>query len=122
MTSILMYGRDADVLETRARVLEQAGHRVRTVASLDALERMLSTEQADLLVLCHSISMEECGRSIALTIPWPQTKSLILTAGLKGYYTQIEGPVLDIMDGPANLVSTVGKLVHSESKAHTHIY
>jgi DNA-binding response OmpR family regulator len=122
MTSILIYGRDANLLETRAQVLEQAGHRVRTVASLDALHRMLSTEQADLLILCHSLSMEDCGRSIALTIRWPQTKSLILTVGLKGYDAQIEGLVLDMMNGPTKLVSAVGKLVHPESKAHTHIY
>ena len=122
MTSIVMYGRDARLLETRAWVLENAGHRVRTVSSLDALERMLPTEQTNLLVLCHTLSMEDCGRAIALTHPWPRTKSLILTAGAKGCHAQIMGAALDTMDGPAQLVSTVGKLVHPESQTHAHVY
>jgi hypothetical protein len=88
VSSILMYGRDARLLETQAWVLERAGHRGRTVSTFDDLEHLLSTEETDLLVLCHSLSMEECGRSIALTIPWPRTKSLILIAGPKGCHAQ----------------------------------
>ena len=122
MTSILMYGRDAHLLETRAWVLEQAGHRVRTALNLDTLKRMLSAEHTDLLVLCHSLSMEECGRSIAFTVPWPRTKSLILTAGPKGCHDQIMGAVIDTMDGPAKLVSVVRELVHPESQTHAHVY
>jgi len=122
MTSILIFGHDALLLETRSRLLEQTGYQVCRVANFDDLERILAAGQIDLLVLCHSLSMEECERSIALTFAWPQMKSLILTAGPKGYADQITGAVLDAMDGPAKLLSTVGKLVESESKAHTHIY
>ncbi len=92
------------------------------VTSLDALERILSTEQTDLLVLCHSLSMEECGRSIALTLPWPRIRSLILTVGPESGHALFPGTILDAMDGPAKLVSIVGKLVQSESKVNAQIY
>ena len=117
-----MYGREATLLDTRAKVLETAGHRVRTASSLERLQRLLTIDPPDLLLLCHTLSMEECGRAIALTIPWPRTISLALTTGQRGCHAQMLGAVLDTMDGPAKLISTVGKLVETASLAHTHLY
>ena len=122
MTSILMYGRDAHLLETRAWVLERAGYRVRTALNLDTLRLMLVTGQTDLLILCHSLSTEDCGGAIALTTPYPKVKSLILTAGERGCHAHLLAAVLDTMDGPEKLVSMVGNLTQPESQPHTRVY
>jgi DNA-binding NtrC family response regulator len=111
MTSILMFGRDIRLLETRAWVLETAGYKVRTVSSVEALDQVLASESIDLLVLCHSLSTEQCNQTLILTKDLPKVKILLLTTGERGCNSQIQEAIFDITNGPAPFLSTVGKLV-----------
>lgn len=55
----LIYGRDAQLLETRGWVLERAGMSVSTATKLAQVEHFLTTEQVDLFILCHTLTPEE---------------------------------------------------------------
>ena len=121
--SILMYGRDAQLLETRRMVLETSGHKVRTTMDLSEIDRIAAFQNFDLLILCHSLSMEQCGRALALAHSrWPSVESLILTAGAAGCTTPLTERVLDAMQGPAKLISTVGQIAKSEASLPAHAY
>jgi hypothetical protein len=59
--------------------------------------------------------MEESGRALALPhTRWPQIQSLVLIAGDHGGHYQMLTAVLDAMEGPAKLVSTVARLTHAQ--------
>ena len=57
--SVLIYGRDAQLLETRRWVLEHAGMKVTTTTDLGEMESILVNEAIDLFILCHTLSPEE---------------------------------------------------------------
>ncbi len=62
---ILLYGNDDYLLETRQLVLERVGF-IRTVSSFLALHEIISTRNIDILILCHSLSREECEHALAV--------------------------------------------------------
>jgi DNA-binding response OmpR family regulator len=82
--SILLFGRNTRLLETRKMVLESVGYRVYLASDLSTASYMLREAEIDLLILCHSLPMEERGRALAVTYHWPMMRSLVLTAGEDG--------------------------------------
>lgn len=91
--------------------------------NLDSLRLMSGTEHTDLLILCHSLSMEECGPAIALTNSWPNVKSLILSAGTCGCHRQITTAALDTYEGTGKASFNRWE-AHpaSEAGSYPHIY
>jgi hypothetical protein len=72
--SILVYGRDTCLLQTRGLVLQQAGYRVAVVQ--DWFETH-AHKTIDLVILCHSLTAQQ--RREALVAPsdqWPTAKKL----------------------------------------------
>ena len=112
-TSILIYGRDAVLLETRRMILEGSGYSVTIALDLNVVQQTIHLQRIDLLLLCHSLSMDECARAIALSASNPLMKNLILIAGDNGCRSQMASQVLDAMEGPARLVSTVKAIADS---------
>lgn len=123
--SVLMYGHDARLLESRKWVLQSCGYRVLSVRHLAALNRVPVTPPIDLLVFCYTLSSKECENAIAhAKLRWPNVKELAL---LRFNATRDSSPVLSdvqkALDAPAPLVSTVGQLVgHVSSSSYSHIY
>ncbi len=142
LNEIALYGRDLPLLERRRRVLERSGYNVSVATEWSSLERLMSSATIDLLLLCHTLSMEDCGRAITLAHRGsPEARCLILTAGssLAGGRVRARRrlDVLRVMEGaapdaaampaafptsmpaamPANLLSTVWKLVCVEPDA-----
>ena len=110
--SILVYGRDPRLLETRRWVLEKDGARVWTATRLAQFDLVDSDESLAILILCHSLSTEECGPAIALAESrWPRIKSLTLIAGQDGCEPGLADQVTDATRGPAHLLRAVEKLV-----------
>ena len=108
--SILLYGRDDRLLESRQWVLERAGYRVRATTQFAVLDEMTLIAPVDLLLLCHTVPSEDCGA--ALTIAYlrcSHLRSLVLTAGDQQCST-IADAVLDAREGPKKLVSTIGEI------------
>ena len=104
---ILIYGRDAHLLDTRGWVLEQAGYRVLRVSSLFQAQQAAEFEDARVLILCHSLSGADCQAAVEMAeAVATQTIVLTLTAG-KAAYTE---PSMSAFDGPRRLIEEVGKL------------
>lgn len=106
--SILLFGHNARLLETRKMVLEPERHRVYMAVELSTAKRVLREKHVDLLILCHSLSMEERGRALTLPYRWPMMRSLVLTAGDGGCPDNLLTEVIDALDGPAKVGSTAG--------------
>jgi hypothetical protein len=110
--SILMYGRDAQLLDTRRWVLEQAGYWVSQTTELSSLVRLVPLEHVNLLILCHTLSMEDCGRALALVqTRWPEVQTITLVAGNSGCRLVNSSYSVDSREGPARLINTVAALV-----------
>jgi DNA-binding response OmpR family regulator len=114
-TAILIYGNDPQLLKTRQWVLEVYGYEVWAASNFSKVQRTIEVNRIDLLMLCHSLSSEECGRAIAIPKPlWPGMKSMVLTAAFLDRHSQLSIRIFDTMDGPAKLVATVKKLIHRD--------
>ena len=113
--SLLIYGHDAILLATRRWVLEACGYQVWVAPELADVDRIGGMGRIDLLVLCHSLSAEDCGCARALIeTRWPRVKVLILAADSSCSARRLD-TVLTASDGPGKLVSTVEKLVGVET-------
>ena len=112
---ILVYGRDPHLLETRRRLLELSGARVGIATDISDIVQLDPAEQIDLIVLCHSLSREQCDRALEIAHRrWPQVQILVLTSGECGCHAEYADQVADISEGPAYLLNTVANLVRSQ--------
>ncbi len=121
--AILMYGRDPQLIDTRRMVLERSGYKVLTTMNLAEIDRITAQSSLDLLILCYTLSMAECDRALASAHSQrPAIKSLVLVAGGSGCSSaqQVDG-VFDAMEGPARLISTVGRLVSTPGSTRKHV-
>jgi hypothetical protein len=119
--SILLFGINARLLEARKSLLQSVGYRVYVASNLSAVSHMLREKEVDLLILCHSLSMEDRGRALAFTYRWPMMRSLVLTAEDDGCRDDLLTAVRDAVGGPAELASTAGKFFHVESRTEVHV-
>lgn len=123
--SVLIYGHDARLLESRKWVLQSCGYRALSVPTLAALSRVPLTPPINLLVLCYTLSPRECESAIAhATLRWPNVKELAL---LRHNAARDSATVLSniqkTFDARDPLLSMVGQLVgHSTSSSYSHIY
>jgi len=110
--SILIYGHDSSLLETRRLVLQHAGFQAGTVMTLEEVRKILVHRPGVLPILCYSLSAEECGQALALIHSLkPARKSLILTAGIPICGWGEEDELLSSFKGPRALVAMVERLV-----------
>src|SRR6185437_14371940 len=77
--SVLMYGHDARLLDSRKWVLQSCGYRALSVRHLSALNRVPLTPPINLLVLCYTLTQKECENAIAhAKLRWANVKELAL--------------------------------------------
>jgi hypothetical protein len=120
--SILVYGRDPRLLETRRWVLEHSGARVWMATELSDFDQIAAGKSIDLVILCHSLSMEDCGRALALAnTRWPQAQSLVLISEPSDCFPGFSDGVADAGRGPAFLLQTVAKLIGNEHAFAPHV-
>jgi hypothetical protein len=112
--SILLYGRDEHLLATRQWVLQSRGYRVLTLVDLSAFAAIPQDPPIRLVLLCHSLSEDECEAAMLLAeARWPGIQSLTLGAEAGRAPSGLLGQLLHTMDGPAKLVAMVGQLMGS---------
>ncbi len=108
--SVLVFGRDSQLVHTRSLILEKAGFHVRTAASLPDIHQLLSEPSMDVMLLCHSLSTAECDEALTMTQErWPQIQTISLISGSSGCNSQPTDSVLNASDGPAKLIQEVCK-------------
>ena len=123
--SVLIYGHEARLLESRKWVLQSCGYRALSVRSIAALNKVPLTPPINLLVLCYTLTPKECESAIAhAKLRWPNVKELAL---VRHNAARESAPVFThvrmAFDAPDPLVSMVGQLVgHSTSSSYSHIY
>jgi hypothetical protein len=122
--SIVMYGHDARLLETRKWVLHSLGYPVQTVQRLSDLNRIPATPPVALLVLCHTLTPKECQDAIArASSRWPGVQKLALVRESSKAPCDVVGKVLQTLDIPARMLTTVRELVGCVgSSTYSHIY
>lgn len=100
-------------------ILASKGYRVIAASSIVEMEHIDSADQVDLLMLCHTLTLEECGRAIAVVQSrWPKAKSLFLTSGRFGCHQDLTGEFFDSMEGPEKLVTAVSRLLPMAEVEH----
>ena len=115
---ILLYGHDQHLLETRRWVLERSGYDIWTACSLLALNETISTRKTDILILCHSLSSEECERAVEVAHRHlPEIKTVVLTANNTDCSAGEADNVLDTAEGPQGLVAAVQQLMIGQESA-----
>jgi hypothetical protein len=115
--SILLYGHDLALLETRRLVLLRTGCSVWTASNLAAMEKTCASLPITLLVLCHTLSQQECERALELARRHRrELKSMVVTAGTYSPACSTEEMALDLFAGPAMLVATVRGLLESRQE------
>jgi hypothetical protein len=108
-STVLMYGTDAFLLETRRLVLTSTGYLVSCVLSLSDLEHFLRFRHPHLVVLCHSLSpeaQEQACRIVRRTSP--ESRTLLLST-YDGTMPK-DGAVVNCFEGPARLISAMAEL------------
>jgi DNA-binding NtrC family response regulator len=111
LPSILIYGRDPSLLDTRRWVLERAGYRVLTAQNLAETEHSVATEPISLFLLCHSLSPQDCEVAFARADKiQPEMKRLLITANTPVCAHRDQDRLLSAFDGPKALVATVHEM------------
>lgn len=78
--SILLFGQDTRLVDTRRWVLEKAGFQLHTALSLTDLDWMAEQHQIDLFILCDSLSSELRLQALeVIRYRWPLSQRLVLT-------------------------------------------
>lgn len=122
--SIVLFGHDARILDSRKWALHGLGYRVLSVMNLADLDRIPATPAIDLLVLCHTLSAKESAQAVAqASARWPSIKKLALVRDTAKRSSRILGQVRQTLDGPSRLLSTVSELVgYAGSSSCSHTY
>lgn len=112
LPNLLICGLDPLLLDTRRLILERCGYQVWCASNLVNARQIIQSRRVDLLILCHSLSTDECDQLRAIaSIHSPQTKILTLSAGFKGCRGEMISQIFDTSDGPAKLLSVVEQLL-----------
>lgn len=112
--SILMFGQDARLVETRHWVLEQSGFRLRSVLRLPELAEAALHQPFELFILCDSLTADTRTQAVDLIrTEWPAAKLLVLVSTAS--HEDLEAPAIlfTAMDGPYKLVATIKTLLAS---------
>ena len=108
---VVCLGRDPQLLRTRLQVLVKTYDAVE-VSSVEELGELPAEPAFDLVLLCHSLSWEECRASVQIAEQrWPEAKILALTTG--GFQTPYEraDAVVASLQGPVVLLKAIDQLI-----------
>lgn len=111
LSSVLIFGRDTSLLDTRALILARAGYLVLTAT--DALEanRILASQPIHLLILCHTLADEERRNVLSVAhASQPALRTLALVANAAHYAADSPEAILSTLDGPRTLLAAVHEL------------
>ena len=108
---VVCSGRDLPLLRTRLQVLVKSYDAIE-VSSVRQLAELPGEPAIDLVLLCHSLSPEECSASAEIVRErWPAAKMLALTTGgFRTPYERADAVVLGLQ-GPVVLLQAMDRLI-----------
>jgi len=108
LASVLVFGRDFQLVHTRSLILEKAGFHVRTASSLPDIQQLLPEPTIDVMLLCHSLSSHDCTEALNIAHDrWPNIQTIALVSGSSNCGSASTDAVMEATDGPAKLISAV---------------
>ncbi len=115
-TDVLLYGRDASLLATRQLLLENHGYPTSATTELADVERILSQEHVKLLILGHTLSLEDIGRVLAVSESLrPAIKYLYLINWKSSQDPGSSAETFNVSKGPAQFIARVQRILSSPS-------
>lgn len=110
---ILLYGRDSDLLQTRGGVLESAGFQVCVATKLLDIDACFISGRIDAMILCHTLSGEECRQALGMARRRNSGIKAILLAGNRSTLSEQElyDGIFEAFQGPGALIATVGRVL-----------
>jgi DNA-binding NtrC family response regulator len=109
--SVLIYGRDPSLLESRRQILRHGGYRVVAISQMTEFGQLQATE-FQVLVLCHTPSPEDQQEAIAVSHKAnPALRTLIMTAYTPEFLPGAMTSFLSPFDGPKELIFQVRRAV-----------
>jgi hypothetical protein len=117
MFRILSVGNDPCLLATRAAVLRYTGAEVDSADARSAC-RVVILRRYDLLILCHSVSMEDASDLKHMCRSyWPESRTLLLGADIRRDAKPIDcDSTLRSLEGPVALIREVSGWMHCAAK------
>ena len=120
MHCILACGRDQSLLDTRRMVLESAGYRVRVATEAEAAIKILLDEPIALMVLCHTLSSQDCLTVLAALHSYhPEARVVALQSNKAPCEANGMVQVVSVFDGPGKMLLKVQELMNTRSSAKT---
>lgn len=114
--TILVYGREPGLLETRSWVLQVAGFRVASAGDLQEAQVIAEGRDFDLLLLCHTLSMDECRAALAWADTLPHMKRMVLTATRVPPAELWDEQVLSQTVAARELIASIHRLLPAEQR------
>jgi hypothetical protein len=112
--SVVCFSHDSSLLMSRVWLMEKMGCRVIPVTSETEFRETLHTYPVGLVVLCQSLTSEECRKADAFSRKHsPEARVLVLFITQQKYVPQGDGVLLDAQCGPATFLSTVRSMLPS---------
>ncbi len=108
---IVVYGHDQSLLDTRTWVLQGAGYQVSQASHISDLEQTADERSVALVVMCHTLSGEECDETRTLLDHRPGVKRLLITANRPLSVQGMDEPAVSAFDGPRALLDRVAKIL-----------
>ena len=109
--TILLYGKDENLLKTRSLLLQSTGHRVKQATTYDGLRSILQDVSVNVVVICHTLSEAECLAALDIAAKLrPGIRSLVLTSRHSKCGEQHLATVISDFLNPALLISVATRL------------
>ena len=119
-TDVLLYGRDPALLATRQLLLENHGYETSATTELEDVQRILSQENVKLLIVGHTLSLEDIGRALALSQSLqPSIRCLFLINGQSSQNSESSAETFNVSKGPAQFIAHVQRILSSPPSMET---
>lgn len=90
------------------------------MTNLADAEKITVIQPTGLLILCHSLSVEECAKALSMAHSrQPEMRNLVLTAATPVCKLGQNDELMSSFDGPKALIATANRLVRSNSARRT---
>jgi hypothetical protein len=113
--SVLLFGQDARLVETRGWVLRKTGFQIHTALTLSDLDLIATQVTIDLFVLCDSLSSATRTQTVAfIRSRWPLAKRLIFEPSISTEMLDSRESIFCAFDGPRELITAINKMLAND--------
>jgi DNA-binding NtrC family response regulator len=109
---VLLYGRDRTLVDLRAKVLQTSGFAAESTHVSKEVVELIRGSQFDLLILCQTLSDNECVEVLEVANIQPAMKRLVLTHGHRKLPPAMFDGECNPIEGPERLIEQSALLLN----------